>query len=72
MHNPCHYCGQRIDYALGNTHPDSFTVDHVKPLSLYPELAEDRSNLVAAHMRCNSAKGNGNPKPSIGVNSAQW
>jgi 5-methylcytosine-specific restriction endonuclease McrA len=37
--------------------PGANTVDHVLPLSQFPELAHDRSNLAPAHHRCNSSKG---------------
>lgn len=36
------------------------TVDHILPISLYPELAHDMSNLRPAHRSCNSRKGAGN------------
>jgi len=39
--------------------PGADTVDHVLPLSLYPELAEDITNLRPAHMTCNSSRGQG-------------
>ena len=57
--NVCHLCGQVIDKTLPYTHPKSFTVDHVDPLSLNPGGALDYSNLKAAHRSCNSSKGNG-------------
>jgi 5-methylcytosine-specific restriction endonuclease McrA len=41
--------------------PGADTVDHVLPLSIYPELAHDIGNLRPAHQRCNSAKGAGAP-----------
>lgn len=44
----CWLCGQ----------PDADTVDHVVPLSIAPHLGEVLDNLRAAHMRCNSARGN--------------
>ncbi len=43
----CWLCGQ----------PGSTTVDHVIPLSLAPDLAEDITNLRPAHLRCNSKRG---------------
>jgi 5-methylcytosine-specific restriction endonuclease McrA len=33
------------------------TVDHVIPLSVNPELAEEVGNLRPAHGRCNSSRG---------------
>ena len=41
--------------------PGADTVDHVLPLSVYPELAHDIGNLRPAHQRCNSSKGAGAP-----------
>lgn len=69
---PCCRCGQPIDYTLPPRHPDSFSVEHVLPLSLHPELAEEPSNLDAAHMRCNSSRGNRDPKPGLGTRSRIW
>ncbi|MGH3097881.1 MAG: HNH endonuclease [Streptosporangiales bacterium] len=57
--HPCWLCGQPIDYTLPATHPLSFTVDHEIPLTAAPWLAHDRSNLKAAHRRCNGRKGDG-------------
>jgi len=47
----CQECRRRItdDYDL--------TVDHIKPRSIFPELALDKSNLQVLCRRCNSAKG---------------
>jgi 5-methylcytosine-specific restriction endonuclease McrA len=39
--------------------PSADTVDHVLPLSVYPELAHDMGNLRPAHKSCNSSKGAG-------------
>jgi 5-methylcytosine-specific restriction endonuclease McrA len=52
---PCARCGQRIDYDLEYPHPHSKSVDHIRPLSTHPHLAEDPSNLVASHLNCNKA-----------------
>lgn len=71
--DPCWWCGQPIDYDAAYPQPDSFTVDHVKPLSRHPELAEDPTNLVAAHARCNNAKGaSEHLHLSLGNVSEQW
>lgn len=42
----CQYCGQKAD-----------TVDHVLPVTKYPELAMSPDNCVSACRRCNSRKG---------------
>ena len=39
--------------------PGADTVDHVLPLSQFPELAHDLGNLRPAHKSCNSKKGAG-------------
>lgn len=70
--HPCWLCGQPIDYSLPPEHPDAFSVDHAKPLSLRPDLAEDPANLRASHSRCNKSRGNKDPKPSLGQQSQQW
>lgn len=69
---PCWLCGQDIDYEAERDDPDSFTVDHIHPLSTHPHLAEDYANLAAAHKRCNSARGNKAPRPGLGLRSREW
>ena len=39
--------------------PGATEVDHVLPLSQFPELAHDLANLRPAHKTCNSSKGAG-------------
>lgn len=67
----CWLCGKPIDMGLDRTHPMSWTVDHVQPLSLYPELALDMGNMREAHRRCNSARGQGN-RGNKGKISRNW
>ena len=51
-------CGRKC-IACGRTPPDVVLhVDHVKPRSLYPELALDRGNLVVMCADCNIGKSN--------------
>lgn len=69
---PCCYCGQSIDYTLPAGDAASFTVEHIKPLSTHPNLAEDPGNLDAMHLACNASKGNRETKPGIGVTSENW
>ncbi len=69
---PCSLCGQRIDYSLPGDHPQGFTVDHIRPLSLYPEGAEDYGNLAAAHRACNLARGDRDRSPGLGSTSRDW
>jgi 5-methylcytosine-specific restriction endonuclease McrA len=48
-----------VCWLCGRNQPPADTVDHVLPLSIYPELAHDLSNLRPAHRTCNSRKGAG-------------
>jgi 5-methylcytosine-specific restriction endonuclease McrA len=54
---PCWHCGQPIDHSLRWPDPRSFSADHLRPLSRYPELAHDPGNVVSSHLRCNQVKG---------------
>ncbi|CPR79361.1 HNH endonuclease [Mycobacteroides abscessus] len=69
---PCWLCGRPIDYALRGQHPDAFNLDHAKPVSTYPELAEDRSNFRPSHADCNKRRGNKAPFIAIGRPSERW
>lgn len=51
----CGYCG--IHEALFLDGARSFSIDHFRPRHLYPELAEDTTNLVYACNSCNMTKG---------------
>lgn len=76
---PCCRCGQAINYLLpyidpltGSPDPNSKSVDHFpKPLSTHPHLAEDPSNLAAAHLRCNTSAGDRGVAPA-GITSRRW
>ena len=71
--NICHLCGHPIDKTLPATHPESFTVDHILPITHNPDLALRRDNLAAAHKRCNSSKGNGDGHHLTNQrNSQEW
>lgn len=70
---PCWLCGQPIDYKLkGREDPDAFSYDHAKPYSTHPHLALDPDNGRSAHQRCNKARGNRAPQPSLGIASEKW
>ena len=69
---PCWLCGQDIDYDADPGSYDSFTVDHILPLSMHPELAEVWSNLAAAHRGCNSSRGTKTPTAGLGLGPKQW
>lgn len=64
----CWLCGGDIDLTIPYRDPDtkrinkmSWSMDHIKPMSEYPDLALERSNVRAAHYRCNSSRGNRTP-----------
>ncbi|MBW8171804.1 HNH endonuclease [Ornithinimicrobium sp. Arc0846-15] len=74
-HRPkCWLCGQLIDYDLDKEDASSFSVDHIHPVSQRPDLVEVYSNLEAAHLGCNRARGNRQPMPSLGAGAVyqQW
>ncbi|MGW0939096.1 HNH endonuclease [Streptomyces sp. NPDC002666] len=54
----CWLCGGFIQVDLPDTHPMSWTLDHVLPLSTHPHLALEPTNHREAHRRCNSSRGN--------------
>lgn len=51
---PCALCGQPIDYMLRYPHPDSYVLDHIRPL--HKGGTDDLANKQPSHRRCNSAK----------------
>ena len=53
----CYYCKKPISLKLTSRARESYTIDHLKPRALYPEMAKLVSNMVSAHKSCNSAKG---------------
>lgn len=77
---PCWLCGQPINYQLPAGDPQAFTLDHVVPRSLRPDLVWEPTNWRAAHARCNSRRGNNTPdtvrrarRPSnLGPTSRPW
>lgn len=68
----CWLCGDPIDYTLPADADWAFSVDHIKPWSLAPELREDPANLAAAHSICNKRRGNGPPPLGLGLLSRSW
>ena len=70
--NVCHLCGEMIDKSLKWPHPKSFSVDHIEPFSLHPDRRIARDNLAAAHLGCNSSKGNGTRKGPKVPTSRDW
>jgi len=62
----CGICGEQIDVSLPSNHKMSATIDHVIPLS--KDGSHCWNNVQAAHLSCNSKKGNrktGNCYPLI-------
>ncbi|MGW6255426.1 HNH endonuclease [Streptomyces sp. NPDC055085] len=53
----CHLCSKPIDMSLPHNDQWSWTLDHIIPLALRPDLAEEISNVLPAHRHCNSSKG---------------
>lgn len=54
----CWICNQYINPYCEPRSPMSFSVDHLLPLKEYPHLALERTNLRAAHLRCNVIRSN--------------
>jgi 5-methylcytosine-specific restriction endonuclease McrA len=62
----CWLCGEPIDFDAPPRTSRSFSVDHIRPKSRYPELRYVRSNLRAAHYGCNSRKkDHDDPEPEV-------
>lgn len=55
--DPCHICGQPIDYDLPAGDPMSFEADDLIPVSLGGNPI-DPANLAASHRICNQRRGN--------------
>ncbi|MGV9815459.1 HNH endonuclease [Streptomyces cellulosae] len=55
----CQLCGEGIDRAVRFPHPRSKSIDHIVPLSHGAGTpGHVFSNCQAAHLGCNSSKGN--------------
>ncbi len=67
---PCHLCGQRIDYTEDSRDP--WELDHFYPRSVRPELALDPANFRPAHRSCNRSRGDAPVTPTLGVPSEDW
>lgn len=67
----CWLCGSPIDLDLPQTHRMSWTLDHVIPLSIRPDLWGEPSNHREAHRTCNSSRGRGQPNPPV-AGSRRW
>lgn len=60
----CCFCGQWIDRDLKYPHPQSWSANHIVPVSKAPELAYDRDNIAPSHFVCNSRAQDRTPKPT--------
>ena len=73
---PCWLCGQEIDWSLldaGDTTHDGFPeVDHVLPLSKFPQYAADQGNMKPAHRGCNNKRSATMTASGIGRSSRDW
>lgn len=90
MNAPCGICGGRLgpiryDQPSDASHPLSFVIDEIRPISKHklfgydsPEAAaRDWNNLQAAHYCCNAAKGNktgfrGEPIKRATLSDGDW
>lgn len=76
LHAPCWICTQdHIDYDAPSddyTNGDRFELDHFYPVSTHPEMQFDPTNFRPSAHDCNNDRGNGPPRPSIGVLSQEW
>ena len=78
----CHLCGEAIDLDLAFPHPESFSVDHLIPVSQMEEddpRLNDPDYCAPAHLGCNSSRNNkslddyrGGNEPSPPVTSRDW
>jgi HNH endonuclease len=70
--DPCWLCGHAIDPALKSPHPQSFSMDHIIPVSMGGDPA-DPYNVRSAHRLCNMKRGTGRGHPrSDGDRSSRW
>lgn len=70
--SPCFLCGQSIDYRALPDDLHRFSVEHIIPRSIRPDLTWEPSNWAPAHMDCNKRKGNRDAPPPLGKPSRNW
>jgi hypothetical protein len=72
----CWICGHdHIDYVApfdDYSNDDRFQLDHFYPVSTHEELQEDPANFRPSAAGCNRERGNGPPRPSLGILSQAW
>lgn len=67
---PCYLCGGLIDYSAHWSSPESFTIDHITPISRGGTDTLD--NIAAAHRGCNRAKSNDVPVSVTFITDRIW
>ena len=65
----CALCHRPIDYS-SRRGPDSFSLDHVRPVSLGGSLL-DPANHQPAHLSCNVSRGNRPPQRPV-ITTRRW
>lgn len=68
----CVICGRVIDYHLRKPHPESLSLQHVKPRSAYPELKRVPANWAPSHLSCNAAMGDKEEEASGEFPETYW
>lgn len=72
----CWLCGQKhIDYEAAHDDYDNgnrFELDHFYPVSTHPDLQHDPANFRPSAHDCNNDRGNGAPRPGLGILSQDW
>lgn len=56
--NKCYRCKQAIDWRIQHPNPNAPTLEHIKPVSMYPLLEYDPINCTVSHAYCNTSAGN--------------
>lgn len=72
---PCWICGMAVDYEApydDYKNDERFELDHFYPVSTHPDLQHDPTNFRASDSGCNRERGNGDPRPPLGILSRQW
>lgn len=64
----CWLCGEAIDVDLPQTHPRSWTADHVEALAAGGDILGE---IRPAHLSCNSSRGAGPRRPPV-TPSRMW
>ena len=69
----CWICKQPIDYeARRSSTDDAWEGDHYHPRKTHPELANEPSNILPAHRKCNRARQAKAGITNLGQTSRKW